>query len=124
MMLWNRILYVGISILVTVVVAKTLHKNGRPFLIDVFGGDTRIADAVNQLLVVGFTLMNIGLAMWFVRYGQEVHDLRSSLEHLSTKIGWALLILGVMHIVNVAVLSAIRRRIVHGPMEIVEFLEG
>ena len=123
-MLWNRIIYLAISILITVFVARTLHKHGRPFLIDVFGGNERIADAMNRLLVVGFYLVNIGLALWSVRYGDVAMNLRASIEHLSTKIGWVLLILGGMHIFNVVVLSAIRRRKLAEPREIVDFLES
>lgn len=52
--------YIVISILLTVWVARTLHKNGRVFLIEVFGGDESLADSVNHLLVVGFYLINFG----------------------------------------------------------------
>jgi hypothetical protein len=54
------IAYVAISIFLTVWVARTLHKNGRVFLIEVFHGDEKIADSVNHLLVVGFYLINLG----------------------------------------------------------------
>ena len=46
--------YLLISIALTVWVARTLHKNGRVFLIESFGGQATLADSVNQLLVVGF----------------------------------------------------------------------
>ncbi len=44
--------YIVISIFLTVWVARTLHKNGRFFLIEVFSGDESLADSVNHLLVV------------------------------------------------------------------------
>jgi len=120
---WNHAVYLTITIAVTVFVAKTLHKHGRPFLIDVFGGDARIADAVNQLLVVGFYLVNIGLALWSVQYGATGTDLVTSIERIVQKFGWVLVILGSMHLVNVVVLSAIRRRKITEPRDIVEFFE-
>ena len=52
--------YLAISIALTVWVARTLHKNGRIFLVDAFHGNTQLADAVNHLLVVGFYLINVG----------------------------------------------------------------
>ena len=52
--------YVAISIGLTAWVARTLFRNGSLFLLDVFGGDERMAKAVNHLLVVGFWLINLG----------------------------------------------------------------
>ena len=51
-------LYFVISLAMTIWVARTLHANGRLFLIDAFHGDEPRADAVNRLLVVGFYLVN------------------------------------------------------------------
>ena len=52
--------YLLLSIVVTVWVARTLHKNGRAFLVDAFHGQEALADSVNHLLVVGFYLINLG----------------------------------------------------------------
>ena len=52
--------YSLVSVALTIWVAKTLHKNGRVFLLEAFRGDEERADAVNHLLVVGFYLINIG----------------------------------------------------------------
>ena len=54
------LLYLVISIGLTIWVAHTLHKNGRIFLVDVFHGNEPLADSVNHLLVVGFYLINLG----------------------------------------------------------------
>lgn len=57
---WTYIVYIALSIPLTIWVAHTLYKNGRIFLIDSFRGNERLADSVNHLLVVGFYLINIG----------------------------------------------------------------
>ena len=106
----NHLVYLAVSILVTVVVAGTLKKHGRVFLIDVFAGDVQISDAVNQSLVVGFYLVNIAMVALAVKYGGVANNLEQSIELLSTKIGWVLLILGGMHVFNVIVLSVVSRR--------------
>src|SRR5688572_32697824 len=61
--------YLAISIALTVWVARTLHKNGRIFLVDSFHGNESLADSVNHLLVVGFYLINIGYVTLALRYG-------------------------------------------------------
>ena len=50
---WTYLSYLAISIALTIWVAKTLHKNGRIFLVDAFGGNEPLADSVNHLLVGG-----------------------------------------------------------------------
>ena len=57
---WLYLIYLAISIALTVWVAQTLHKNGRIFLVDCFGGNEPMADSVNHLLLVGFYLINLG----------------------------------------------------------------
>ncbi len=103
------IAYWTISLLITVSVGRTLHWHGRPFLIDVFGGNERTADAVNQLLIVGFYLTNAAFVTLTVRSGIAVNTLQSALELLSSKLGIVLFTLGVMHFGNLVVLAAVRR---------------
>jgi hypothetical protein len=57
MTVWAYLVYLAISIALTVWVARTLHKNGRIFLVDTFLGNEGLADSVNHLLVVGFWLL-------------------------------------------------------------------
>lgn len=62
--LWTYLAYVVISVAMTVWVARTLHRNGRIFLVDSFHGNEKLADSVNHLLVVGFYLINVGSLRW------------------------------------------------------------
>src|SRR5213593_2571568 len=102
--------YLVISLAVTIWVAKTLHKNGRIFLVDAFRGNEAVADSVNHLLVVGFYLINIGYVALALKQGQAPNDLQGVMEVLSTKVGVVLLVLGAMHFFNLFVFSKMRRR--------------
>lgn len=104
------LVYVPLSVGLTFWVARTLSRNGALFLRDVFAGDERMAGAVNHLLVVGFWLINLGYVALALRTGAEVPDARTAIETLATKIGGVLLVLGVMHFLNLFVLSRMRRR--------------
>jgi hypothetical protein len=103
-------LYLGISIGLTIWVAGTLSKNGRVFLVDCFHGNEQLADSVNQLLVVGFYLVNLGFVTRFLKLGVEVVNLQDVFEALSSKIGGVVLVLGVIHFFNLLVLTKLRRR--------------
>ena len=108
-------LYLVISVALTVWVARTLHKNGRLFLVDAFHGNEPLADSINHLLVVGFYLINIGYVSLALKYGDKAADVQQLIEALSTKIGAVLLILGGMHFFNLYVFSKMRKRaLLHG----------
>ncbi len=102
--------YLVICLAVTIWVARTLHKNGRVFLVDAFHGNTELADSVNHLLVVGFYLINVGYVAMALRATETLNTLRASIELVSDKVGLVLLVLGFMHFFNLFVFSRIRRR--------------
>src|SRR4051812_16515812 len=104
------VVYLLVSIAVTIWVARTLHTNGRIFLIDAFHNNVPLADSVNHLLVVGFYLINIGYVTLALKVTQDVTTLRSTIELVSDKIGVVLLVLGAMHFFNLAVFSKMRKR--------------
>jgi len=102
--------YVVISVAVTVWVARTLHARGRVFLVNCFQGDVLLADSVNDLLVVGFYLLNFGYVALALRYGDKPSDFTGAIESLATKIGLVLVVLAAMHFLNLIVFSQIGRR--------------
>ena len=104
------IAYLLISIALTVWVARTLHKNGRIFLVDSLRGNEPLADSVNHLLVVGFYLINIGYVALALKYGAHANDTKEALETLSTKVGLVLVVLGIMHFFNIFIFSKMRQR--------------
>jgi hypothetical protein len=104
------LLYLAISIVLTIWVARTLFRNGRVFLVDVFHGNEKLADSVNHLLVVGFYLINLGYISLMLRLGYDIKDARYSIEALSVKLGAVLLVLGGMHFLNLLVFSRMRRQ--------------
>ena len=107
---WTYIIYIALSIPLTMWVARTLHKNGRVFLIDSFRGNERLADSVNHLLVAGFYLINIGYVALALKERIAPTDVREVLETVSRKIGIMMLVLGAMHFFNILVFSKMRRR--------------
>jgi hypothetical protein len=104
------VVYLLITVPLTIWVASTLSRNGRVFLEDVFAGNEHLATAVNKLLVVGFYLLNLGFVTLFLRISDPVEDLGGLFDRLSVKVGVVMLTLAVLHLMNVYVFNAIRRR--------------
>jgi hypothetical protein len=106
----SYVFYLAISVALTVWVARTLHKNGRIFLVDVFHGNEPLADSVNHLLVVGFYLINLGYVSLALKLGYDVKNTQEGIEALSSKVGMVLVVLGGMHFFNLFIFSRMRRR--------------
>jgi len=103
------LVYLVISVTLTIWVARTLHKRGGIFLIDAFHGNKELAESVNHLLVVGFYLINIGFVSLALKTAAIINTSRGAIELLSDKMGMVMLILGGMHFFNLYVFSRIRR---------------
>lgn len=103
-------LYLPTTIALTIWVARTLFKNGRVFLYEIFHQDNVLADSVNKLLLVGFYLINVGYAVYTLRIMQAIESPQSVIEILSEKIGWIILVLGAMHFFNLYILFNLRRK--------------
>ncbi len=102
------IVYLLISVTLTIWVARTLHKRGAIFLVDAFQGNADLAASVNHLLVVGFYLINIGFVSLALKTPELISTSRAAIEMLSDKLGYVLLTLGGMHFFNLFVFSRIR----------------
>ena len=105
--------YLLASILMTVWVAHTLSTNGLIFLIDAFDAREDLARSINHMLVVGFYLVNIGFILVALRLGMRPFDLPSAMEYVSTKVGLAMLILGLMHFTLMFVIAKYGREASH-----------
>ena len=104
------LLYLTISIGLTIWVGRTLFTNGRAFLLDIFRGNVQLADSVNKLLLVGFYLVNVGYVSLSMYIGMDILSMEHLMEKLSYKLGMILLVLGAMHFTNLVILYKLRKR--------------
>ena len=105
--------YLIITISLTIWVARTLFKNGKVFLIDIFHGNKELADSVNNLLLVGFYLINLGYAVYTLQVTNNILNVQQVIEEVSIKIGLIILILGGMHFFNLYIFFNLRKKAVH-----------
>ena len=103
-------IYLLVSLSVTIWVGRTLFSSGRPFLLEAFHGNETMADSVNNLLIIGFYLVNFGFMLLFLSTGTPPERGLTVAEHLSWKLGVVVIVLGVMHLINLIVLNGLRNR--------------
>lgn len=104
--------YAAIAITLTVWLARALSRHGEVFLHDVFPNKPTLATAINQLLVIGFYLVNLGWALLLLRANEveaQVHTPTDAIALLTTRLGMLLLLLGVAHLANLYVFHRVRR---------------
>ncbi|WP_203258075.1 hypothetical protein [Hyunsoonleella ulvae] len=97
------LIYLPLVITLTIYVSKTLFKNGKLFMIDIFKGKEDIATATNKLFEIGFYLINIGWAMLILKisyYSSSGMSYQALIEILSKKIGGFSIYLGIMLFIN------------------------
>ena len=105
------ILYLVISVGLTVWVARTLSRNGFVFLTECFGHDEVLAASTNHLLVVGFYLVNLGWILLTLRFGTPPESAIGMIQFLSSKIGIVVVALGLMHFFNMNAIAKFGRKV-------------
>ncbi len=93
------LIYLPIAVVMTILVARTLFKNSKIFMMDIFHGREAIALATNHLFEIGFYLLNIGAALMILKT-YKIENYQEMIEVLSSKIGGFSIYLGVILFLN------------------------
>lgn len=102
--------YAVIAVTLTIWLARTLSHHGEVFLRTVFPEQPDLADAINQLLVIGFYLVNLGWSLLLLRPGTlTAVTPTEAVSVLITRLGTLLLLLGIAHLANLYVFHRVRR---------------
>jgi hypothetical protein len=104
------LVYLILSLGMTLWVAAKLGKHGKVFLADVFNSDEHLAASVNQLLVIGFYLINFGFVALWLQTDDQITTASDAVETLGVKLGTVALVIGVVHLINVWVFNQVRLR--------------
>jgi hypothetical protein len=104
-------LYLLFSLGMTIWVAHTLHSHGEVFLVECFGHNERLARSTNDLLVVGFYLINIGWILLTLEYGREPATWTEVIKFVSSKVGLVVVVLGGMHFFNMHAIARFGRKV-------------
>jgi hypothetical protein len=103
------LIYLAVSVGVTVAAGRVLARGGRAFLREAYGGDGFQADAVSRLLVAGFYLLGLGFIALTAGMPGSIGSLSHGLRLLSVKIGQLLLVLGAEYFACLFAFGRLRR---------------
>ena len=94
------LIYLVLIIFIIVYVGKLFHKNGRIFILSLFGGDAHLADTVNNILLIAYYLFNIGYAFVTLRYWDKIISAETLISSISSNTGTLIFILSSTHYLN------------------------
>lgn len=103
-------LYIVIIGYITIFIGKKFHSNGRVFIHDLFT-DYSLGESVNNILLVGYYLLNIGNAVLMIKAWPELKSLEAVIVEISVNVGQIVLLLAFMHYVNIILLLLSRSKI-------------
>jgi hypothetical protein len=92
--------YLPVALFLTYYVSRTLFKNSKVYMLDIFKGREEIAIATNKLFETGFYLLNLGFALMILEMNVYNDSYQSLIEQLSYKIGGFSIYLGLMLFLN------------------------
>ena len=93
-------IYLPVVLLLTFYVSRTLFRNSKIYMLDIFKGREEIALPTNKLFETGFYLLNVGFALMILEMDLYENTNRELVEALSYKIGGFSIYLGVMLFLN------------------------
>lgn len=110
-------IYLALMIFIIVYVGRLFYRNGRVFILALFNGHELQADHINNILLLAYYLFNIGYAFVKLTYWGKVTDAKLVISSLGNNIGLLVLILGVTHYFNMAVIYYLskKQKIFHSP---------
>lgn len=96
----SYVIYLLITVFITVFVGWFCYKNGWIHLKMIFKNEEAFALKLNQLLLTGYYLLNIGYAIVSINDWETVRTWKEVISVVSFKAGIIIVFLGMMHYFN------------------------
>ncbi len=96
----SYLVYLLATVFITVYVGWFCYKNGWIHLKRIFKKEEALAQKLNQLLLTGYYLLNIGYALLSINTWEIVQSWQDVFSVVSLKTGIVVIFLGIMHYFN------------------------
>ena len=104
--LFSYLIYLIVTVFITVWVGKAFHKNGIHYILSIFE-DEKVAHAINNLLLVGYYLVNIGYAILKISDWTNPSSFAEVVSSVSLNLANILLVLALLNYINIGTLATI-----------------
>lgn len=98
-------IYLPIIAVIMVKVGWMFYKHGEVFLLNLFQQNTSLVKSINNLLLAGYYLINLGYAIITLAYWETIQSVLQMLNTLSEHLGIIIIGLSLLHYNNVLLLN-------------------
>ncbi len=100
-------IYIPVICFITVKIGWLFYKHGEIFLLNIFEYNKTLVNSVNNLLLIGYYLVNLGYAIFTIAYWEHIESINQLINTLSTTLGRIIILLAVLHYNNILILTYI-----------------
>ena len=94
-------IYLPIIFFIMIKIGWLFYKHGEIYLIHLFQQNSNIVKSINNILLTGYYLINLGYAVYSIAYWKQIITILQLINTLSYHIGIIILGLALMHYNNV-----------------------
>lgn len=105
----SYLLFILISGYITIYVGWVCYTNGYLYVLELFQHNEAIVKSLNQLLLIGYYLVNLGFILYGLHSWERIDTLVEMLNLVSFKISIVLVSLCYLHFQNIILIYLIRK---------------
>lgn len=107
------LIYLSISIFIIVKVGKICYQNGNIYVAQLIPNEIDICQKINQILLLGYYLLNIGYCAMTLSYWQKIVTTHQLIEIIAIKSGIIIISIAVLHYLNIFILNKYIHKLIH-----------
>jgi vacuolar-type H+-ATPase subunit I/STV1 len=100
----SYLIYISLTTVITFIVGNSLHKTGKVFLSHLFTKELDVMLTVNNILLIGYYLLNIGFALYTMNNWDKITTVSQLIQDTGYHISIILMTLGIIHYFNITAL--------------------
>lgn len=104
----SYIIYLTITFYITIFVGWKVYKIGFIYLTNLIDNHS-VCQSINNLLLIGYYLVNLGISAVNLSNWNRIDNIATMFSSVSYKIGFILLILGILHFINLSIIYIARK---------------
>lgn len=98
-------IYLSITILIIIKVGKICYKNGNIYVAELIPNHAAICQKINQVLLMGYYLLNIGYCAMTLISWQKIVSLNQLIETIAIKAAVIIFAISLLHYLNIIILT-------------------
>ena len=110
--LFTYLIYALITFTIIIKIGELCFKNGKYFIIKEIKNED-LAMRINNTLLIAYYLVNLGFVLYTFTTWPSLHTLSEIIIELSNRIGFLMILLGILHYFNIYFISTVFKKFIN-----------